>query len=84
MAGRMSFRPGLPYMRQRWDALKCSVRCSRVNSIMVEGMSLGLVLLSGLPMHGGGDVFDLSKKRGGEGGETGTGNDFLQKGTDKP
>ena len=65
MAVRMSLRPGLPYMRQRWDALKCTERCSRMNSIVVRGLLLGLVLLSGLPMRDGGAVFDLSKKGGG-------------------
>ena len=33
-----------------------------MNSIVVRGLLLGLVLLSGLPMRDGGAVFDLSKK----------------------
>ena len=36
-----------------------------MNSIVVRGLLLGLVLLSGLPMRDGGAVFDLSKKGGG-------------------
>ena len=85
VAGRMSFRPGLPYMRQRWDALKCTERCNRMNSIVMRSLLLGLILLSGLPMRDGGAVFGLSKKGGGvRGVETCASHDFRQKGADNP